>query len=336
MRANGYPFGFAVRYNEHMIKRVLGWLLVFLLVVLGISWGLGGGVQRATSSVRGLQNPLDLFTGGDTGGALITLPWSTEIPQGPDVGAYIGDEYADPYTDTSDSYTGSNTTDIRQFGDPSPYAGHVHITHIQGGTTDVADEYIVLQTDSYNDTPLVVSGWSFQSVLSRARIVIPQGSPLFVSGAVNTVTSVSLTQDDTVTIVSGPSPIGVGFRENICTGYLGQFQTFTPPLDTTQCPDPADELRTTQGYGDACLSSVTYIPRCHFPSGDTANIPPSCRAIVADRLSYNGCVRAHRHDAGFALPSWRLYVTLSRSVWGQHDTIRLLDEQGRVVDVYQY
>ena len=112
-----------------MIVRILVWLFIFLLIALGISWALGGGPQRAFSSARGIQNPLEFFMGKDSGGGPVTLPWQPTIPQGPDIGISDsgGDSYANPYTSVDDTGN-AQTYDAREFGDPSPYVGRVNIT----------------------------------------------------------------------------------------------------------------------------------------------------------------------------------------------------------------
>ena len=48
-------------------------------------------------------------------------------------------------------------------------------------------------------------------------------------------------------------------------------------------------------------------------------------------------MNAHRDDADFTKDAWRLYVGANRELWlNDHDVIRLLDEESRIIDVYTY
>lgn len=318
-----------------MIIRTLIALFLFLIAVVAIVWALGGGPQRAFSSARAIQNPLEFFMGKGVEGAPIMLPWQPETTRGPDIMFSGGgtDAYADPYaTNDADSERDdlSPARKAMDFGDPSPYVGRVTLSR-GGGTSDPAGEFIVIEANPSNGAPVFVSGWSLQSALSGVRMVIPQAAPLFVSGVVNAVAPVALVPGASAVVGSGISPVGVSFRENICTGYLGQFQDFVPPLDATRCPNPSEEVLPS------CSPYVQNVPPCRFPSeADTRGATPACKAAIANALSYNGCVNARRADPGFALDSWRLYLVAGASLWRVHDRLRLLDGRGRVVDVVAY
>ncbi|NBV76923.1 hypothetical protein EBR66_02060 [bacterium] len=52
--------------------------------------------------------------------------------------------------------------------------------------------------------------------------------------------------------------------------------------------------------------------------------------------AYNECFLAYANGPAFLHDSWNLYLSEQQSVWKDHDTIRLLDSEGQVVDMYEY
>jgi hypothetical protein len=119
------------------------------------------------------------------------------------------------------------------------------------------------------------------------------------------------------------------------------LQAFTPALDT-ECPAASDELslsaQNISQYGDACLDYARTLPTCHFPGKDPRpNVTDACANFLLNRLSYNGCTYAHRAESGFYKSTWRLYLASGVNLWRDtHDVVRLLDDQGRTVDVLTY
>lgn len=264
------------------IFTILKWIFIFFVIALILFWLLSGGPQKAWEVGKHLGNPVGLlFEDATSSDSTIRLPWQpTEMTRGPDISDYVG--VADSELARSNTQTESRT-ELQQFGDPSPYTGTVHITNRVTGRAD--EEFIELQASG--SAAVGVSNWSLQSAMSGVRVYIGNATPAFISGVVNPVASIFLSPGERVIVSSGPSPLGVSFRENICTGLLQQYQRFTPPLQSSWI----------QG------------------------------------VSYNDCVHAHYSDPSFPLPTWRVFLHSSLSLWRQNDVIRLLDASGRVVDV---
>lgn len=333
-----------------MVIRIIVSLFVCILFVLALVWGLTGGPSRAISAASTISSPLDIFTGGSSG-QQFTLPWQTEQTTGPDISSLIGGDYSGTPTSQSiqdqlnaleDQYAllrGQTQGQSQTFGAPSPYQGHVSLVHAES-TGDPRTEYIALQADAANTAPLPLGSWSLQSAYSGTRITIPTAAEPFISGAVNSLRSAYLEPGGYAIIASGVSPVGVSFRENICSGYLAQFQTFTPALNAS-CPSPAGELPYTQAnvstYGESCFSYLQNVPACHFPYNEPVQgVSQACLNFAATALSYNGCMQAHRGDPGFGAGPWRIYLNSTRPLWREHDVVRLLDEEGRTVDVFTF
>ncbi len=326
-----------------MIKRVLIVSLSVFVIALILFWLFTGGPAAAWRTARTLINPLDLIVGTSTSGSFIRLPWQTETPvRGPDISDYAAqaDAYNQSSGDEDQRSDANGRSDVRTFGNPSPYVGKVSISDSAASESDPQTESIQITASGGNSTPIAITNWSLQSAVSGARYPIPQAAPLFVMGTVNNVQTVRLEPGASALVTTAASPTGVSFRENICTGYLNELQQFAPEL-SSNCPAVsellplnADNLRT---YGSTCIDYVGGLPSCHFPRSLPLDLSSACRTFIANTSSYNGCVNMYKTKTSFALPSWRLYLALRSEAWSNsHDVIRLLDEQGRTVDVLTY
>ena len=321
-----------------MVIRILVGLAVCALAIFILFWVLTGGFSRALAIVRGLDNPLSAFSGTSTGSTL-RLPWQPEtVVPGADL-SDLSDGNSDK--EFTPEEKNKQAQEAKTFGTPSPYRGQITFTGHDFGESNQNAEYLQLQANYRNTAPVTLSCWTIQSAVSGSRISIPQAASPFISGVLNNVIPVTLGASEYATIVSGPSPVGVSFRENTCTGYLAELQTFAPNLEIA-CPAGGGELpvntENIQIYGEACIDYVKNIPQCHFPgTNQSANVSNACKEFAANVLSYNGCVNRHKGDAGFATKSWRLYFASGVELWGNsHDVIRLLDDHGRTVDVLTY
>ena len=212
----------------------------------------------------------------------------------------------------------------------------------EGGAGEVLiAEHIEAEAALENTAPIGIAGWSLQSAYTGVRPYIQQGASPFLMGTVNNLSPIQLAPGQSALVNSGVSPVGVSFRENICTGYLGQLQSFTPPLPSS-CPSPSSQLPLTpdnlKSYGEICFDYLQTIPLCEAPLNNIpSNLPSSCQYFVAEALSYNGCVARNRSRASFAGDSWRIYLNSNAELWrNSHDIIRLLDADGRTVDVLTY
>ncbi len=324
-----------------MIKRVLIITLVVFIIALVLFWLLTGGWAAVARTARSLSNPAELFFGTSTSGSFIKLPWQLgESTRGPDIGDYAGEADARLLASDNEGQSPNAQGPQTSTGNPSPYAGRIAITENAATESDPAREFIRVTASQNNMTPLFIMNWSLQSAVSGARAPIPQAAPLFVLGVVNNVQGISLEPGASVFITTAASPVGTSFRENICSGYLSEVQTFTPEL-SSECPTPsealpmnADNLRT---YGSPCFDFLNTLTQCHFPTSLPGDISPACRSFVSNTMSYNGCINTYRNRNTFALPTFRAYLAFRSELWSNsHDVIRLLDEQGRTVDVLTY
>lgn len=229
------------------------------------------------------------------------------------------------------------------FGTPSPYRGKVFLNHsVWGaGSSNPNMEYIVLHVSSDAPRGVDISGWRLKSGTTGKEAIIPRGTEVPRSGIINAGTHIIISPGDEAIITSGQSPIGASFQENICTGYLAQYQSFYPPLPRV-CPTPNSELKKfyrPQPYSKdlACIKKVQNIQRCTLVGTIPQGLTTSCSTFLTTYMNYNGCVSSHENDAGFLSDTWRIYLGRTNSMWRpRYETVELLDAKGKTVDMFSY
>ena len=332
-----------------MLKSILIWLAVFIALSLLILWIISGGIGRIIDSVRGVASQSEQTEPGT-----LRLPWQpADLSYGPNMAELLNYESGgagSPSQDIEEELAALGeeyesleeaAREARDFGTPSPYRDDVQIAQDAAIADSIENEYVTLTAAWDNTTPIDITGWSLQSALTGVRAYIPRGAQNFYMGIVNEQRNIQLNPGDSATAHSGYSPVGTSLRENICSGYLNQFQTFVPRF-SEECPASAESLPLTaenlQLYGDACIDFVRTLPACFAPlESFTPELSFSCRGYLANTLSYNGCVERYRHRANFIEGSWRIYLSSTRELWrNSHDVIRLLDKEGRTVDAITY
>jgi len=205
----------------------------------------------------------------------------------------------------------------------------------QTDTLEPNKEYVVLKINPKIGESVLLSDISLENN-EGDKIRLPQASALPLQGVVNKTEEIKISRDINVIISSGQSPLGVSFRENKCTGYLGQFQNYYPPLEK-ECPAQIDTVTEHNiGLLPDCRAYVESLPMCETKLYDfPENVAPSCQVIVRSYIHYNACVEAHRDDSDFYLPIWRLYLNGAEEFWKNGDTIKILNENGELLNIHQ-
>ncbi len=233
--------------------------------------------------------------------------------------------------------------DLGTVSNPSPYRGQVRVSSTGGTWSEDPDtEYVVLRASGNQSVD--ITGWRLVSGASGKGARIPEGTSLPRSGRVNDTGRIVLSPGDEAIVVTGESPLGVSFRENRCIGYLARSQQFSPNL-TNQCPAAYAEFE--QYYtgnklrDDTCYNLMRSTPSCRTPSD--RDVSSACVRLIDDYLTYGGCVEQHAGDADFAGDTWRVYLEYedsrdrARELWkSSRDAVKLLDTEGRTVDLYTY
>ncbi|MEK7093142.1 MAG: hypothetical protein AAB927_01520 [Patescibacteria group bacterium] len=322
-----------------MIRTVVKWVLISAVILLILLWLWAGGFTSVRNFVRTIPNPLDIIWGNATSTYQINLPWQQAIPQGPDISGLTdaGDAQLDQTPDEQSGTTGA--TAQTSYGVPSPYRGMVTLSQANATESGTAHEYIGLDArEGISAVPL--TGWSLQSMVSGVRVPIPGAAAPFIIGVVNQLSPVVLSPGHSALVVTGPSPVGVSFRENRCTGFLEQVQSFEPSL-ANACPASSELAPLTaenlHQYGSDCMDFARSLPQCSFPTNLPSSLTPGCRAYLVNTFTYSNCVDIERSRSSFELDTWRIYLSSASELWdNQHDIIRLLDAQGRTVAAISY
>lgn len=331
-----------------MVVRILiGFAVVTVLILLGL-WLATGGAQEIVNVARNITNPFSFIFSGQL--TSFHLPWQpATTTRGPIVNsdedsgaAESGKTPEEELEEAEQQYQKllDEARSAQNFGEPSAYRGLVTIAQGGADETGARDEYLELGAGWENTAPVKISGWSVQSALTGLRAYIPRGAHPFNLGSVNVQSDIYLEPGDSAILSTASSPVGTSFRENACTGYLASAQSFTPQLERS-CPTPSGELpfsaENIKTYGESCVEFVETVSACTFPTRVPANLSSQCRLFLANNLSYNGCVQNHKHESNFARDSWRIYLNAGGELWrNSHDIIRLLDTEGRTVDMASY
>jgi hypothetical protein len=333
-------------------------LLMFLgiFVLLFILWLYTGGPERLESregptveapvSQESSSSSGSWFRGSfGVGGTSSGIGNRSGTQSGSASGGNIGSELSkiQKKVDT----LGKEIQAVVEFGTPSPHRGEVTIEKRTSGvkSTNNQTEYIVLRANSRNPSAVNITGWRLISGIQKSdgaysNAFIPNGSNLPKTGEVNPVYGISLSPGERAYVVTGSSPIGVSFRENMCSGYLTQYQTFTPSL-ARSCPAPIDDLKFAEQpipYQNNCEAYVRSLPRCQIVLKKT---PPQygteCDQFVKRELTYNACVDNHKYLTNFYKSDWRIFLNQQRELWrSSRDIIKLLDAEGKTVDIFTY
>ncbi len=203
--------------------------------------------------------------------------------------------------------------------------------------SDPSQEYITLYASGTNISPIMISGMQLHSARTGNSVTIGEGTTYAQTGQAASQGPISLAPGQSAIITTGRSPIGVSFRENKCSAYLAQFQTFTPSL-SQNCPLPQQELASQPSLAgnSQCSYAVSQIAPCQSVIS-VPNAPAGCSQFITQRFTYNGCVSAHQSDSNFLSSQWRVYLGLSQELWNNAgDSIILTDSSGKVITGVNY
>ncbi len=305
----------------------IGTLFTFILLMaaLGVLWVYSGGPERGSYG----QGPFLTMPSVPT----VPIPVGVQTPEG---------QPAQPQTDPSRTlrdYFYNFGTGYTGNEEKSPYADYVSLEFGDPGNTNPKYEYVTIKVSSNIQTATTISGWS---LVGTSGIVgkIGSAAQLPSLGQVNSESPVSVPPGSILYVTTGRSPSGVSFRINQCTGYFEQFQDYYPAL-RADCPRPTDEmLRYPDGIAGnrTCIEFIERLYQCQlYTLAVPGNIGGSCQNFVLNVLSYNGCINAHRNDPGFYKNEWRIYLNRDQELWqSKYERIRLLDENGKLIDVLGY
>lgn len=220
----------------------------------------------------------------------------------------------------------------------SEYYGQINLLYANR-STDISQEYLTIKVNAASKT-IPITGWTLKSLSSGNSVTIPKATYLFFAGMQNSAGDINLSSGDTLYLITGSSPNGVSFKVNKCSGYLAQFQTFVPYINS-QCPRAQDENLSEipkRIENDSCFDYIDSINQCRTQTENLPiNLSYECRNFITKKLNYSSCVETHKDDADFYQHEWRIYLRRSETVWkDRRESIVLYDSLGKVVSELKY
>jgi len=211
--------------------------------------------------------------------------------------------------------------------------------HETGGAriTEPQKEFIELRAGTRNLSATSITGWRVMN-LSGKTVEISQGTTIPYLSRINIQSTITLSPGEKAIVATGRSPAGVSFKVNKCSGYFEQFQDFNPPLKK-ECPSPLTNVDTPSfGLEDACVNYIKNMPKCQINLEPLpADLSPRCSLFINSQINYNTCVDKHKNDSDFQEKEWRVFLGESTELWANnHETIKLFDQTGKIVDVLSY
>ncbi len=256
-----------------MIKTVLGWTVVGMVAsVVLLLFINGGGIRSIVNTAHSVPSLRDFLFGIASSSTQFQLPGQDGIFGDLGIEPEIDDQSAPSIESDTTSYTPLSTT-----GADSPARGSVRLEASNAYAESARDEYLSIYMTGDSAAPVTLSGWSIVSMTTGVRLVIPLATTPFLPGTPNRVDNVVLQSDGSALIFSGVSPIGVSFRENQCTQYLPNMQSYGACANQ-RASSPGFYFPSWRLYGG-------YTKEIWKNTGDTLRLLDSAGRIV-DETSY--------------------------------------------------
>jgi hypothetical protein len=304
----------------------VGAVLVFVFIIffaIYLVW---------TGSVNPTKFDVDWHVFFPSGGDLFPKPSSSSqptnsaysYPPDPEDNQYQAGNQTPTYfeSDIPSGYTASQL---------SPYFHKVRIGSVSAGFYNAYGQISLYAYFQNPDDFAFVSGWTLKA--NRGSQIIPRAVEIYEPHGLTPEGDIYLKSGDYLYIYTNTSAISRNLRLNKCIGYLENTNNFTPPLFQS-CPYiTRQEVASFTGQ---CQNYILSLGSCRIPAANPP-IPPddyACRSFM-ENINYGGCYSRHRSDPDFLGREWRVW-TNSRFLDQQHDTLRLLDSDGLLVDLYSY
>jgi hypothetical protein len=294
---------------------------IFIILAIGVLWAVTGGPERAR------QNQSILLRGPGSTHSKIE---SSKSPS--------------TVIDTTEKKSEEPMVDVdKTLGEISKFKDKITINKSSSGPKNKTPEteYLTLNISSGNTEDISLMGWRIESKVTGKSFTIGGATEVYISGVVNSEPPIKASPGESVIILTGRSPIGSSFKINKCVGYFEQFQDFSPRL-STNCPSLKNELEEIiyeiPLNDNVCEDFVNRIRRCEMPlSSFPIGMSNECVEFISENINYTGCVKSHRDDLDFLGKEWRVFLGRTEEIWREkREIIRLIDNDGMVVDTYTY
>lgn len=205
----------------------------------------------------------------------------------------------------------------------------IKITSVARSGSDPKFESITIENKSASVT---ISITGFAVVSSKATFTIPKGH--YLPGFSATADDLILLKPrERAVIAAGRQSKMMDFRGNLCVGYFSEASAFSPPLPFS-CPRPG--TLKLHDLSDQCGQLIDSTQECRAPDFRKIFDSP-CSEFINQHFNYAGCVRDYRSEANFFSDQWFVWMQRDEEFFkDRHDEILLKDQQGNIVDAYEY
>jgi hypothetical protein len=238
----------------------------------------------------------------------------------------------------SESTLDDSTHNLPWDTDTHPFAHYIDIEAQGAQSNTPSSEYISISLAWHTPEHINLTGWTVRNEKGE-EAAIGFGTKTPRQGSRNDPEGILLSRGEKAFITTGRSPIGTSFGVNICSGYIGTLQTFTPHLSTS-CPAALDmaHARGVNTDDAECATVLRRIPSCATYTGRVpGDVSGSCEDFLREDINYNTCVRTYNDAYNFDEGEWRIFLGRNAELWNDGgDTISLYDEKGEFVTSVKY
>ncbi len=215
----------------------------------------------------------------------------------------------------------------------SPYFHEVRIGGVSSGGFGY---YGTITLNTYFANPqatgtIDITRWHIKTRASGEYI--PGAIALYDPSGLAAPSDIRLKNGDVVYLYSSSAPFNL--RLNECIGWIAGVANFQPAIPA-YCPPPA--LSRATRFSGACQQYVETLGGCTPPDLSSPLVPRTdyaCQDYLENNFNYKSCFDAHLGDPNFL--SNQVWVWMGSNVVNQyHDTVDLLDANGKLVDEYTY
>lgn len=284
---------------------VFGFILLILLII-GIFVGLPYATQKLKSGSFSL--PFSLPVGRQVFPKILTKPASNYFFNQPRIS-----------TSTPTVPTGRQA--------PEQTAKKISISSV----SSYGKNEISLRASYFDSGKINITGFKIKSS-QKGETVIGKGINLPQFDAAPS--DIWLSSGDSADVSTGLSPLAMNFHANNCFGWLNNLYSLGYSLD--YCPG-GFKLGDLAGLDSACQDLILRSSSCETLSDDVLNKQSSqCRVWVEQNMNYNSCVANHQSDSDF-YKGWKIYIGNNNPIFDSlHDRIELRDQNGILIDIYEY
>ncbi len=218
----------------------------------------------------------------------------------------------------------------------SSYFGKVTISNARAESSSRSSS-ITLTVSLEEGEKINITGWEIRG--RKGGFTIPSGIEKYTP-YYNPIPDEDIVIDRSGKIyLSGDSnPLGNGrnFRSNKCLGYLTNYRDF-PIAISKNCPKP--EKEELSYLEPCCQKFILDLGRCEMPEyweNSRISDDSECVTYINENLNYAGCYRKYSKDEDFLGDDWHIYMNKNFVVSDDCDTLYLRDQNGLIVDIYDY